>query len=172
MPYDINNVIISKATFFLNGQPLGFTRDAASLNQDKEVLVIDDLQQIAGVADIRTIKVGFTFKINLAEPTLENHRIAFGTSGNIVIDSDTGKRRLDLDFSREVAGGELVCNTFGPANIARTIRFYRVKITQCGEITLNARGYTILPITVVIIRHPDYTKLGFIEEEYVPSQSR
>lgn len=161
------NLVIAPSTVFFAGQPLGFSNAPIIISQEQDTLVIDDIQQISGVADVRRLKVSFDVKMNLAETCLENIKLALGS--NASVSQGAANRSLDLDFSGDLPVGELVINTKGPNNVARTIRFYRAKLTACGDFSLDARGYTVLPVTFKVIKHPDYTRLGSISEEYIPA---
>lgn len=169
--YKETNIVVAGATVIFAGGPVGYTRDALTIAREpNDRLIIDDIQQIAGVAGVRKTKQGFQIKANLYEFTLENVKTAFGI--NASIDTiDPTVRSLNIDVSGDYPEGELIIMGKGPSNVARTFKFYSAKLIDCGEITVDAYGATVLPVTWQVIKHPDYTELGTITEEYVPSST-
>jgi hypothetical protein len=165
--YDEKNIVTAGATTICAGALLGWTRDALTIGQEDDKLKIDDVQQKIGVVDVRRTKVNFIVKMNLYEFTLENIQKSFGINANVV-QGDTSKT-LSLDLSGDYPEGELLILCKGPDNVLRTIRFYKAKLTDRGDTSIDAYGATVIPITFQILIHPDYDDLGTIEEEYVPS---
>lgn len=171
MPYDEKNLTLSGVTAFFGGHPFGWTRDAAVIGFDLENLVIDDIQQIAGVVDVRRTKVGITIKLNLAENTLENLKIAWGINANITRDDTTQKRTLLGDFTGSLPEGELIIDGKGPNGVARTFTFYKAKVVEVGDLEQDARNYTVISITIQVVRDPDHSELFKITEEFIPSST-
>lgn len=166
--YKVENIVKGGATILFAGGPVGYTRDATTLGQEKEDLRIDDIQQIVGVADIRRIKVGFVIKMNLYENTLENMKLAWGLNSSVQIDPGGGKS-IDIDLSGDYPEGELIIYGKGPNNVLRTIKWYRAKLIESGEMAIDAHSALVMPVTFQILVHPDETYLGKITEEYTPS---
>jgi len=167
MPYKSGNIVKGGATIIFNGQPVGWTRDALTIGIEDDKLRIDDVQQIVGVVDVRRTKFSFVIKANLYEFTLENIRIAWGSSDTITAGLDT--KKLGLTMTGDYPEGELIVYGKGESNVARTYKWYKAKLIECGEASLDAYGATVLPVTFQILIHPDYLALGYIEQEYVPS---
>ena len=167
MPYKSGNIVKGGATIIFNGQPVGWTRDALTIGIEDEKLRIDDVQQKVGPVDIRRTKFSFVIKANLYEFTLENLRIAWGINANVVQGSSI--KSLSLDLSGDFPEGEAVIKCKGPDNVARTFTWWKVKVTDPGDISMDAYDPTIMPITMEVLVHPDHSDRGKVEEEYVPS---
>lgn len=165
--YKEENIVIADATTHFGGQPIGWTRDALTIGQEDDKITIDDVQQKQGVVDVRRTKVGFLIKLNMYEPTLENLRLAFGV--NSTVSYGTSLATLDLLMTGDYHEGELLITTSGPDNVARTFTFYKAKLIDRGDVSMDAKGATVIPVTFQVLIHPDYAALGKIEEEYVPS---
>ena len=170
MPYDITAIVNSGATIIWNGQPLGYTKDACTQGRERDHLRINDIQQISGDVDDRQLKGSITIKINLYEFTLENIRLAWGLKHSIVNDTESNTKRLKIDISGQSAFGELIIYGKGENNVNRTVKYYRTKIIDCGDINYDAYGATIIPITILVLLHPQHgTELGEVWQDYVPS---
>lgn len=168
MPYKEQNIVKGAATIVFGGAEPGWTRDALTLGQEDDKLTIDDVQQKQGVVDIRRIKVGFVIKANLYEFTLENVKSAFGINASIVQGAST--RTLSIDVSGDYPEGELIVYGKGPNNVERTVKFYKAKLIDRGEMSMDAHGATVIPVTWQVLIHPNHDdELGTITEEYVPS---
>lgn len=167
MPYKSGNIVIGGGTIIFNGQPVGWTRDAITIGPTSDKLRIDDVQQVVGPVKIKRTKAGFTIKANLYEFTLENIRIAWGVNAQVV--QGTTTKSLSLNMTGDYPEGELVVYGKGESNVARTYKWYKTVLVECGETSVDAYGATVLPVTWEILVHPDYTALGYIEQEYVPS---
>jgi len=171
MPYKSGNIIKGGATIIFNGQPVGWTRDALTIGIEDDKLRIDDVQQIVGVVDVRRTKFSFVVKANLYEFTLENIRIAWGSSDQVTTNLTSAIKTLPLTMSGDYQEGELIVYGKGESNVARTYKWYKAKLIECGESSIDAYGATVLPVTFQVLIHPDYTALGYIEQEYVPSST-
>lgn len=165
---DRDNIVVARGTLIFNGIPVGYTRDAVTTSREpNEKLVIDDVQQVMGVVDVKKIKQGFVVKANLYEFTLENLRLAWGL--NSTVQQGAVDRTLSIDVSGDYPEGELLIMGKGPSNVDRDIRWYRAKLVDSGDVAQDAYGATVLPVTFQILVHEDYTTLGTITEDYVPS---
>jgi len=169
MPYKSGNIVKGGATVIFNGQPVGWTRDALTIGIEDDKLRIDDVQQKVGVVDVRRTKFSFTIKANLYEFTLENVRIAWGVNAQVTQGATT--KSLLLTMTGDYLEGELLVYGKGESNVARTYKWYKAKLIECGETSIDAYGATVLPVTFQILVHPDYESLGYIEQEYVPSST-
>lgn len=169
MPYDSNAIVKGGATILFNGQPVGYTKDALTIGLEEDRLRIDDVQQKVGVIDVRRTKASFVIKANLYEFTLESIRIAWGLSGSITNDTESNTKILKINVSGDYHSGELIIYGKGENNVNRTIKFYKVKLTERGDISLDAYGATIIPVTFQVLIHPSYSDLGEIVQDYVPS---
>lgn len=168
MPYKERNITVGAATIVFGGAEPGWTRDAVTLGENDEKFVVDDVQQKVGVVTIRRIKAGhYMLKANLYENTLENLKLAFGINASIVQGAST--RTLSIDVSGDYPEGELIIYGKGPGNADRTIKFWSAKLTERGELTMDSRGATVIPVTWEVIIHADHDDFGTITEEYVPS---
>jgi hypothetical protein len=165
--YTEKNLVVGGATVIFGGQPLGWTRDALTIGVEEDKLKIDDVQQIMGVIDTRRTKFGMVIKLNLYEFTLENLRIAWGLNAAVV--QGTTVKTLDIKVTGDYPEGALTILAKGENNVLRTFKWYKAKLVDRGDISIDAFGYTVIPVTFQILRHPDYTRLGYIEQEYVPS---
>jgi len=165
--YSEKNIVFAGATTVFAGMLLGWTRDPLTIGQEDDKVKIDDVQQKIGVVDVRRTKVNFIVKLNLYEFTLENIQKAFGINANVV--QGAASKTLSLNLSGDYPEGELLILCKGPNNVLRTIRFYKAKLTDRGDTSLDAYGATVIPVTFQVLVHPDYDDLGSIEEEYVPS---
>ena len=165
--YSEKNIVVAGATTIFAGALLGWTRDALTIGMEDDKLPIDDVQQKQGMIDVRRTKAGFIIKLNLYEFTLENIQKAFGINANVV--QGAASKTLSLNLSGDYPEGELVILCKGPDNVLRTIRYYKAKLTDRGDTSIDAYGATVIPITFQVLVHPDYDDLGAIEEEYVPS---
>ena len=165
--YSEENIVIADATTHFGNQPIGWTRDALTIGMEDDKLTIDDVQQKMGPVDVRRTKAGFIIKLNMYENTLENLRLAFGI--NSAVSYGTSLATLDLLLTGDYHEGELIITTCGPDNVARTIKFYKAKLIDRGDVSMDAYGATVIPVTFQVLVHPDYTAFGKIEEEYVPS---
>ncbi|HEC88463.1 MAG TPA: hypothetical protein ENI52_04010 [Thermoplasmata archaeon] len=166
--YEEKNIVISGATVIFAGQPMGWTKDPLTIGIEDDKLKIDDVQQKIGVVDIRRTKFSLIIKLNLYEFTLENIQKSFGLNANIVYGSSS--KTLSIDASGDYPEGELIIYCKGPDGVLRTIKYYKAKLIDRGDTSLDAYGATVIPITFQVLVHPDYdTALGIIEEEYVPS---
>lgn len=168
MPYKKANIVKGGATIIFNGQPVGWTRDALTIGIEDDKLRIDDVQQKVGVVDVRRTKFSFVVKVNLYEFTLENIKIAWGSSDTVSTGDEL--KTLTLTMTGDYPEGELIVYGKGESNVARTYKWYKAKLIECGETSIDAYGATVMPVTWQILIHPDYTSLGYIEQEYTPSQ--
>lgn len=165
--YKEENIVIADATTHFGGQPIGWTRDGLTIGQEDEKLKIDDVQQKQGVVDVRRTKAGFIVKLNMYENTLENIRLAFGINSSVSY--GVSLATLSILMTGDYHEGELLITTCGPDDVARTFTFYKAKLIDRGDLSMDAYGATIIPVTFQVLIHPDYTALGKIEEEYVPA---
>lgn len=170
MPYKEENISIAGGTIVFAGGLPGYTRDAITIGQEDDKVTIDDVQQIQGVIDVRRIKVGFVVKANLYENTLENWKSAFGINAEIEESPVKAEgTRLKLDVSGDYPEGELIIYGKGESNVARTYKFYKAKLIDRGEASLDAHNATVIPVTWKILIHPDYTEIGVIDQEKLPT---
>ena len=168
--YKEENIVIASATTHFGGQPIGWTKDALTIGLDISRKDINDVQQKFGLVDTRRVGGnGFVIKLNMYENTLENWRLAFGINSSVSYGSSLAT--LDLLMTGDFHEGELIITTCGPDNVARTIKFYKAKLVEVGDVSHDAFEPTIIPITFQVLVHPDHTSFGKIEEEYVPSST-
>lgn len=165
--YEEKNIVVSGGTAFFAGHPWGWTKDALTIGLEIEKLTIKDVQQKAGKIDVRRTSADPIIKMNLYEFTLENFQKAFGINANVVQGSSI--KSLSLDLSGDFPEGEAVIKCKGPDNVARTFTWWKVKVTDPGDISMDAYDPTIMPITMEVLVHPDHSDRGKVEEEYVPS---
>jgi hypothetical protein len=165
--YKVSNIVKGAATVVFAGAPIGYTRDATVISPESENLVIDDIQQIIGVADVRRTKFKKMVKANLYEATLENIGKAWGLNSSVQISS--GAKSISFNVSGDYPEGELVIYTKGPGNVNRTFKWWSAKLIETGDYTMDAHGATVIPVTFQILVHPDHSDLGNASEEYSPS---
>jgi hypothetical protein len=164
----IANIIKGPATLIFAGGEVGYTQGSTDIDLTDEKIFLDDIQQIAGTADVRRTKAKITVKANLYESNLDNIKLALGSSASVV--TTTGKS-LNIDLSGDYPEGELVIYGKGPNNVLRTITFYSAKLIECGGLKMDASAHTVIPVTFqVLVDYDNYANiLGKFEEEYTPA---
>ena len=167
MPEDINNVIAAGATVIFNGVPLGYTEDALTMGYTWEELKLDKIQQKGGVHDIKRTTDSLVFKLNIVEFTLENWKLAWAINSNISQGADT--RSLDGNQSGDLPKGELMVYGKGPNGVARTLRVYRACPKPPGEINMDSRAESKIPLTLEALWSPSHATRFLITEEYIPT---
>jgi len=166
--YVEENIVIGSATTHFGGKPIGWTKDALTIGIDIVKKEINDVQQKFGLVDVRRVGGnGFVIKLNMYENTLENWRLAFGINSTVSYGASVAT--LSFLMTGDFHEGELRVATFGPDNVARTLLWWRAKLTEVGDVSMDAYDVTIIPATFQILVHPDHTDFGKVEEEYVPS---
>lgn len=165
--YDEKNIVISGGTSFFAGHPWGWTKDALTIGMEVEKVTIKDVQQKAGKIDVRATGRDFVIKMNLYEFTLENFQKAFGINASVV--QGVAFKSLSLNLSGDFPEGEAIIKCKGPDNVARTFTWWKAKVTDPGDISIDEYNPTIIPTTIEVLVHPDHDDLGEVREEYVPS---
>lgn len=166
MPEDVRNIVVGAASVIFNGQVLGWTEDALTLQYTHDDLVINTVQQRSGVVARKRVNDDIIVRANLIENTLENMKLLLGINANI--QQGDALRTLLGDQSGDLPEGELVVYGKAPNDVNRTFVFYKAVLMEAGEIAYDARNYTKVAIAFQILWHPTYDQRYYITEEYIP----
>lgn len=167
MPQEIKNLTQGAATINFAGANMGYTEDAVVINKSSELLKYDKIQQKMGTHAIKQINYAITIKANLVENTLENIKALWGITSNV--SQIEAYRQLDGSFDGNLKTGPLEILGTGPGDVDRTYYFYKMILTECGDLAIDGRAYAKISATWEAVWDSTQTNLFYIREDYVPT---
>lgn len=166
MPYDVDKILVGISEILIDGTPIGGTRDGLTWAPEKNVHVIEYVDQAPGeILDLRALSTNHLLRFNILEATLENLRIALDLES--VIETGPNSRTLKFGGDRQATAHEVVFYGEAPNGKQRKVLAYKGKFVDPGEIPFKANDPTMIPVAVRLL--PDLnrtrgTRIGYTED--------
>jgi len=151
--YVAANVLMGVGLLEVDGNSVGYTSGGVQLLHTSDKMEKEVDQSYAPIG-IHKVKETFSIKTNLAEATLDNLKMVWEQTEEVVENSPS--RTLSWGMNQDVVEHTLIFKGKSPEGYDRTFSVYKAVVWESGDIDHAKDKLTLIPITFRIL--PDVTK--------------
>lgn len=151
--YNAENVIIGVGKLSVDGGSVGYTSGGVTLVMTSDKMDKEVDQSYAAIG-IHKIRESFELRTSLAEATLENLKLIWEQTEDIVTDGST--RTLSWGMNPDVQEHTLEFKGKSPEGLDRIFTVHKAVIWEVGEMVHQKDALTVVPVTIRVL--PDIDK--------------